>query len=406
MAQHALGERLALTGKEGGRRIRLFFLSAGFDLTFLAILFLILSIGIVTMFSASYAYAYYYRDGNSSFFILRQLIAAGIGLAAMFGLSMLDYHLYYRFWWLLYAVSVGLLVVVLFTHSESGIHRWISLPVFGQFQPSEIGKLAAIMAVASLIAANYRQMDKMKTTLLAILPAVVLCGLIVIEPHFSGTILIVAITAILLIVGGARWRNLLLIGAVAVAFAAAFILLRGYETDRLEVWLDPMKVFTSDQLYDGMTGRDVAWQTVQSLYAIGSGGLMGAGLGNSRQKHLFLPEPQNDFVFAIVCEELGFIGAVVIILLFALLVWRGLRIALYAKDKFGSLLALGIIAQIGLQVGLNIAVVSNLVPNTGISLPFFSYGGTSLVVLLAQMGILLSVSRQGSQAERKPLRGR
>ena len=164
MAQHALGERLALTGKEGGRRIRLFFLSAGFDLTFLAILFLILSIGIVTMFSASYADAYYYRDGNSSFFILRQLIAAGIGLLAMFGLSMLDYHLYYRFWWLLYAVSVGLLVVVLFTHSESGIHRWISLPVFGQFQPSEIGKLAAIMAVASLIAANYRQMDKMKTT--------------------------------------------------------------------------------------------------------------------------------------------------------------------------------------------------------------------------------------------------
>ena len=164
--------------------------------------------------------------------------------------------------------------------------------------------------------------------------------------------------------------------------------------ERIDVWRDPIGVYTSGETYEGgVTGRDMAWQTVQSLYSIGSGGLMGQGLGNSRQKHLFLPEPQNDFIFAIVCEELGFIGAVLIIVLFALLVWRGFTIGMKAPDKFGSMLAIGLTAQIGIQVVMNLAVVTNTVPNTGISLPFFSYGGTSLVMLLAQMGVVLSVSR-------------
>ena len=179
---------------------------------------------------------------------------------------------------------------------------------------------------------------------------------------------------------------------VAAVFLMVFVL--GYEQDRIEVWLNPLEVYVSDKVYEGgLSGRDLAWQTVQSLYAIGSGGLMGQGLGNSRQKHLFLPEPQNDFIFSIVCEELGFVGAALIVILFALLVWRGFTIGMKAPDKFGSMLAIGLTAQIGVQVVMNMAVVTNIMPNTGISLPFFSYGGTSLVMLLAQMGVVLSVSR-------------
>ena len=192
-------------------------------------------------------------------------------------------------------------------------------------------------------------------------------------------------------VGGCRVRYLLGLVAlgVLVVFVAIFVL--GYEQERIDVWLNPLEVYNRDY-----TGRSQAWQTVQSLYTIGSGGLLGQGLGNSRQKHLFLPEPQNDFIFAVVCEEIGFIGALFILLLFALLIWRGFVIAMNASDKFGSIFALGLTAQIGIQVILNIAVVTNSMPNTGISLPFFSYGGTSLVMLLAQMGIVLSISRQAN----------
>ena len=192
-------------------------------------------------------------------------------------------------------------------------------------------------------------------------------------------------------VGGTRLVYLL--GTIGIGGAAAGYMIfgMGYEKDRIDVWLKPLEMFTKD--------KDMAWQTVQSLYAIGSGGLMGQGLGNSRQKHLFLPEPQNDFIFSIVCEELGFIGAVLIIILFGLLVWRGFVIGMKAPDKFGSMLAIGLTGQIGLQVAFNVAVVTNTIPNTGISLPFFSYGGTSLVMLLAQMGVVLSVSRS-IQAEK------
>ena len=229
--------------------------------------------------------------------------------------------------------------------------------------------------------------------LLAILG--VTCALVVVEPHLSGTILLLAIGFVMMYVGGTRTGYL--VGVMLVGCAAVYYLIavRHYEWDRIVVWLDPMGTYTDKELViDGVSGRDLAWQTVQSLFAVGSGGLMGTGLGNSRQKHLFLPEPQNDFIFAIVCEELGFIGAVLIILLFALLVWRGFVIGMRARDKFGMLLAVGLSAQIGIQVALNLAVVTNLMPNTGISLPFFSYGGSSLVMLLAQMGVVLSVSRQ------------
>lgn len=361
-----------------------------FDMPFLILLLLILSVGLICMFSASFVYAYY-NDGDSYFYIKKQIIFALIGVVAMLVCSCIDYHFWHKMALPLMAVSLILLVIVLILPTQSGINRWIRLPGIGQFQPSEVAKFALIVLFAHLISINY---DRMKKFTVGFLPFIailgVTCGLVVIEPHLSGTILLLAIGLVMMFVGGTR--PIYLVGLVVLGVAAVlFMVLKlGYEYDRVQVWLHPFESYAGDM-------RDQAWQTVQSLYAIGSGGLLGQGLGNSRQKHLFLPEPQNDFVFAVVCEELGFVGAVIIILLFAALIWRGFTIGMKAKDKFGSMLAIGLTAQIGLQVALNLAVVSNVVPNTGISLPFFSYGGTSLVMLLGQMGIVLSVSRGRSR---------
>ena len=214
-------------------------------------------------------------------------------------------------------------------------------------------------------------------------------GLLLLEPHISASVIMILIAGMLLFVGGVKIRWFAAAGIVVVLgliYVIYFASDMGYASNRIEAWLNPFSNATQQIIDD-------TWQTRQSLYAIGSGGWLGVGLGQSRQKYLYLPEPQNDFIFAIVCEELGFIGAGIIIILFALLVWRGIIIALSARDKFGMLLGLGIAFQVGIQVILNICVVCNTIPNTGISLPFFSYGGTSLVILLAQMGVLLSISR-------------
>ena len=209
------------------------------------------------------------------------------------------------------------------------------------------------------------------------------CGLIALEKHISATVLLFAIGAVLMFVGGVDWRWFVGFGAAGVLSALGIIAISDYAMARVRVWLDPF----SAPLGDG-------FQTIQSLYAIGSGGLFGLGIGKSRQKYLYIPEPQNDFIFSIVCEELGFIGACIIILLFILLIWRGFTIAFKAPDRFSALVVTGITAQVAIQTILNIAVVSNLVPNTGISLPFFSAGGTSLIMLMFEMGIVLSVSRR------------
>ena len=292
-----------------------------------------------------------------------------------------------------------MLGVALILPADNGIHRWIRLPGIGQFQPSEVAKFAMILLFAHIISLNYKRMKSFTRGFLPLLGILgVTCGLVVIEPHLSGTVLLCLLGLVLMFVGGCRTGYLLGLIGLGVIVVAVAVFVMGYEQERIDVWLNPLEVFNRDY-----TGRSQAWQTVQSLYAIGSGGLLGQGPGNSRQKHLFLPEPQNDFIFSIVCEELGFVGAVLIILLFALLIWRGFVIAMNAADKFGAILATGLTAQIGIQVLLNIAVVTNSFPNTGISLPFFSYGGTSLVMLLAQMGLVLSVSRQSHlAAEKKP----
>lgn len=367
------------------RRLRLFSITKGFDMPFLIILMAILTIGLISLFSASYAYAHYWY-GDSYYIIKKQLIFAALGIAAMLFFSTVDYHVWHRFTIPLMAVSLVLLIIVLFIPTSTGVSRWIRLPGGQQFQPSEIAKFALILLFAHLISINHK---KMKTFTMGYLPFIAIlgltCALVFLEPHLSGTILLLSIGIVMMYIGGTRLIYLLSTLGLGVAAVIFMVFFKGYEKDRISVWLDPVAAYA--------TNRNEAWQTIQSLYAIGSGGLLGQGLGNSRQKHLFLPEPHNDFIFSVICEELGFIGAVLIILLFALLVWRGIMIGMKAPDKFGSMLAIGLTVQIGLQAFLNMAVVTNTIPNTGISLPFFSYGGTSLVMLLVQMGVVLSVSR-------------
>lgn len=372
--------------KKGSTLRRKFFnLATGFDMNFFVLLMILIIVGLATLYSASYVYASHFEN-DSFFYIRKQAGFVLLGLAAMLGISTVDYHIFHRWAWLLWIASMGLLVAALFMPSETDIHRWVYIgPI--NFQPSEVAKFALVVLFAHLISLNHK---KMKTFTAGFLPFIgilaVTCGLVVIEPHLSGTLLIGILGLSMMYVGGTRtWlvAGVVILGIVGVVFMVTVL---GYEQDRIAVWLDPMGVFKND--------RNQAWQTVQSLFAIGSGGLLGRGPGESLQKHLYLPEPQNDFVFAVFCEEMGLVGAVLVLVLFALLMWRGFKIAMKAPDKFGCMLALGLTIQIGIQVALNVAVVSNLLPNTGISLPFFSYGGTSILMLMAQMGVVLSVSRQ------------
>lgn len=355
------------------------------DISFLAIVLVLLSLGLVMLYSASYAYSLEYY-GNSYKFIVRQALFAVAGVAVMFAVSRIDYHFWRKFAWVIFAITILMLIALLALPpmvSGMDVKRWIVIGSFN-FQPSEIAKFSVILLLSSLIAANHKQMQDFKfiAFLVAILAGT--CVLVIMEPHISATVLIFVIGLVLLIVGGLP-KKYILGGGITAGIAGIGLIASGaigYLGDRLSYWRDPW----SDAQGKG-------FQTIQSLLAIGSGGFLGRGIGQSRQKHLYLPEPHNDFIFSVVCEELGLVGAVLIILLFCLLIWRGFTIAMHAKDKFGSLLALGLTFQVGLQALLNIWVVTNTIPNTGISLPFFSYGGTSLLILLFEMGIVLSVSR-------------
>lgn len=357
------------------------------DIPFLVILLLLLCYGLIMLFSAGYAVALY-RRGDAYTYIRPQLLFAVLGVIAMYAASFIDYHIWHKLAWPMMGVSLVLLTIVLFMPEYNGCKRWIVLPGLGTLQPSEIAKFSVVLVFSHIISLNH---DRMKTFSTGVLPFGIILGvvtvLMLLEPHLSGTLLILGIGAVLMFVGGTglKWFGLAG-GAAAGAIAAAVVLLPElvpYATDRLESWQNPF----ADPLGEGH-------QTIQSLYAIASGGLAGLGLGNSRQKYLYVPEPQNDFIFSILCEELGFVGAALVILLFLLLLLRGLSIAVRARDRFGALLVVGFVVQVILQAVLNIAVVTNTIPNTGISLPFFSSGGTSLMMLLGEMGIVLSVSRQ------------
>ena len=375
-------------------RYKLFSLGAGLDMPLLIFILVLLAIGLVMLFSASYAYSYYYY-GNSYFFISRQAAFAVFGVVAMLVISTFDYHHFHKLAVVIFGIAVFLLVFLLvcrYAHIESiarpegDATRWLDFGIVS-FQPSEIAKFGLIVLLAHMISRN---LDRMDTFRYGVVPYVAVMGLVAVliylENHLSATLIILMLGAILMFVGGTKPRWFI-IGGIVLAVGLTLLLLTkgGYQMNRITIWLDPF----STEL-----DRDLTHQTRQSLYAIGSGGLLGVGLGQSRQKYLYLPEPQNDFIFAIVCEELGMVGALVIIVLFALLIWRGVYISIHAKDKFGMLLGLGITFQVGLQAVLNICVVTNTIPNTGISLPFFSSGGTSLLMLLGEMGIVLSVSRQ------------
>lgn len=370
---------------------RLFTQGGKIDITFLSLVLILLSVGLVMLFSASYAYSYAYF-GNSYKFISRQAIFAVIGVALMLLISKVNYHILKKFSWMIYLASVAMLVIVLILppmSQELNVKRWISIGSFS-FQPSEIAKFAIIVLFASWLSANGEKIKKFKYVIWMLFLLGSVCVLVVSEPHLSATILIFLLGIVLLIVGGMKLRWIIS-GAVAGVVGVLTLVFSGiisYGSDRIQSWLDP---------WADPTGS--GYQTIQSLLAIGSGELLGRGIGQSRQKHLWVPEPHNDFIFSIVCEELGLIGAIIIILLFCALVWRGFTIAANSKDKFGTLLAVGLTFQVGLQAILNIFVVTNTIPNTGISLPFFSYGGTALVILLCEMGVVLSVSR-GSSVEK------
>lgn len=360
------------------------------DITFLSLILILMSVGLICLFSSSYAFALSnYKD--SYHFIKKQAIFTVVGIGFMLFLSKVNYHIYRRFAWVVYGATIVMLVVVLLLPPMSedlNFHRWLYIGSFS-FQPSEIAKFSIVLLFAHLISKYYNtQMKDFKFSVLKLGGLLgVFCGLVVVETHLSATLLIFAIGASLMVIGGIKFRYVF--GAIGVvvtgAVTAVLTGLVGYGNDRITSWLDPW----SD-------AKGVGWQIIQSLISIGSGGFFGRGLGESRQKYLWVPEPHNDFIFAITCEELGFVGAMIIIGLFIALVWRGYVIASRAPDKFGALMAIGLTLQVGFQAALNIMVVTNTIPNTGISLPFFSYGGTALVMLLAQMGIVLSISRASS----------
>lgn len=367
-----------------------YFLTGSIDIPFLGLTIALLTIGLIMLFSASYPYAYYYKD-SSYYYFIRQILFAVAGLVAMLLMSKINYKILKAIYKPVFVVTIALLVIVLFYHTNvQNFKRWIPLgPV--TIQPSDLAKFTIILTLAVYISKYYKKMKTMKYGILIPIGIIaIFCGLIYLEHHLSCTILVFFIGACLMFAGGSDWKLfafglavIVLLGFLVVSFPT---LIENYAGKRIVAWLD--------KDYDPLNGR---WQTNNSLYAIGSGGFFGVGLGNSKQKYLYVSEPQNDFIFSIVCEELGFLGAAIIIALFAALVIRGLIIASRCKDKFGSLLIIGVVAQIGLQVVLNILVVTDTLPNTGFAFPFFSYGGTAIFMLLFEIGVVLSVSRKTNQ---------
>ena len=356
------------------------------DALLIFVLAALLTLGTLMIASASYPYANsHYGDGG--YYIKRQIIFLSIGIIAMIIFSRIPIEIYKKTAPTYYVICLVLLVTVLFGGFSEGVaKRWLGIPGTPlSFQPSELMKLGIILMLAWYGEKWYFR--KKGTIKEVIFPGVFLfgaCGLVLLEKHLSGTIIIALIGISVLFVCGINTKKMTIIyGLTAILGGLVFLLTNSYAMKRIESFLNPNADVLSDK-----------WQTTQGLYAIGSGGFFGLGFGNSRQKYSYVSEPQNDFIFTIWCEEMGFIGALLVIVLFLLLIWRGYNIAMKSNDTFSSLVAFGITSQIGIQSFLNMLVVTDLIPNTGISLPFFSYGGSSLVILLAEMGILLSISRK------------
>lgn len=365
--------------------------NGGFDLPFFAATLALVTIGLIMLFSATYPYALQ-NEGDSYYYFKRQFVFAVVGIIVMLFVSKINHKFLKVIERPLFFVSLGLLILVLFYHVDvdrngESFKRWIPIgPI--TLQPSDIAKFALILAMAAYISKNQHKMKYFKEGV--IFPAALIasfCVLIYLENHLSCTLLVFMIGLAMMFCGGTKWQwyvgGICFVAVVAVIVISNPDVLPGYQGDRIRAWTD--KTFQP---------LGLRWQTNNSLYAIGSGGFWGVGLGNSKQKYLYVSEPQNDFIFAIVCEELGFVGATLIIVLFGILFWRGVKIAQRCDDKFSSLVVMGIVLQVAIQTIFNILVVTDTIPNTGIALPFFSYGGTSLLMLCFEMGVVLSISRK------------
>lgn len=367
------------------------FYTKPFDYWIFVFTLMLVSLGIIMVFSASTPYAKMAFD-NIYYFLNKQLIAAAIGLVLMIGLSFIDYRLFKLIAILFLSICFGLLIIVLIPgigQIYNGARRWIDWGT--GFQPSEFFKLALIIFLSYSIA---KKQEKVTTSIFGVLYHLIFLAvaavLLLLEPHLSATVIISIITFLLLFIGGAKLHHLLISGTLGASALVGFAILTDYTNERLTIFLDPFK----DPL-------NLGYQLIQSFYAIGAGGLLGRGLGKSVQKFLYMPEQHNDFIFSILAEELGFIGCFVVILLFFLLVYRGMMVSINTRDPFGKLLAGGISCLFFIQAVLNIGVVTGALPTTGISLPFFSYGGTSLVVNMVEIGLLLSISRHVKRRGKK-----
>ncbi len=368
---------------------------AGVDRPMLIIIIILLCFGSVMVFSASYAYSLF-KYGDSYYYIKKQVGFLLLGFAAMIPIMNLPLDLIRRLTVPFYIFSAILLAIVpVVGLAEGEAVRWINIGGIMTIQPSEIMKPALVMILALYIQNHQEQITDYRhfwgsSKYGLVYPSVfvlIACALMILENHFSGTIIMFIIGMVVIFAGGARLFWFGVAGGTFITAVFGMIMFTDYAKQRIDIWLNP-------QNYDAL---DETWQTTQGLYAIGSGGWFGVGLGNSRQKHMFVSQPQNDFIFSITCEELGFIGAMCVVALFVVFIVRGLHIARRAPDTYSSLVVLGIVGHVAVQAILNIAVVTNTIPNTGISLPFFSYGGSSLVVLMAEMGVLLAISRYSYQ---------
>ena len=349
-----------------------------FDYSLLLIVCFLVCFGLVMLYSTS-SYNGQVKFADSANYLKKQLLADVLGIAVMAVIARIDYRVWKRFWFLAYAAAFGLCTLVLFVGQElNGAKRWLKLGPLS-FQPSEMAKVAVIIFLATIISRMPKQMGKF-TALIKVMLLVMPMVVIVASENLSTAIIILGIAICLVFVASPKYMQFFVMGGVVVAFGAAFIMLESYRAERLKIWLEPEKY-------------EKGYQTLQGLYAIGSGGLFGKGMGASMQKLGFVPEAQNDMIYSIICEELGLFGAICVILLFLVLIWRFMVIANNAQDLYGALIVTGVLSHIAIQVILNIAVVTNTIPNTGISLPFISYGGTSVAFLLAEIGLVLSVSR-------------
>ena len=361
------------------------------DFTLLITVFILLGLGIITVLSASSPTALA-ETGNSYKYLIKQMEAAVIGIFLMFVASKIDYKLWQKNYKIIYFICMILLLAVCALGREAGgAKRWLDMG-FLSFQPSEVAKVGIIIFYSAWLTKNK---EKLKTFKYGFAYPIAwlfipIFFVLILQNHFSATLVICMLAAILMILAGCKIRYFIFVGMPLAALAVFVVIVagQGFRMQRILTFFDP---------WQDIQGK--GWQIVQSLYAIGSGGLFGVGLGESKQKYLYIPEPHNDFIFAVLAEELGFFGCAIVIILFAILIWRGITIAMKAPDMFGSLLAAGITSMIAIQVLVNIAVVTASMPVTGMALPFFSYGGTALIITLTSIGILLSVSRAGNRNE-------